>query len=32
MEIINLINECEEELKDKFKEIDDICFKSNHTL
>lgn len=25
MEIINLINECEEELKDKFKEIDEIC-------
>ena len=25
MEIINLINECEEELKDKFKEIDDVC-------
>lgn len=25
MEIINLINECEEELKDKFREIDDVC-------
>jgi len=26
MEIISLINECEEELKEKFKEIDEICF------
>ena len=25
MEIINLINECEEELKEKFKEIDNVC-------
>ena len=25
IEIINLINECEEELKEKFKEIDNVC-------